>query len=291
MTIKQGNDIVKIAIASGKGGTGKTTLATNLAVYLSAYRDIILADLDVEEPNSGLFIRAEKVYEEVKYKMIPGWVERDCTFCGLCQEVCNFNAVLNLGKHILIYPELCHSCYACSEMCPESALPMKKQRMGMLSHYRSPDFDFVSSRLDIGQEQAVPLIAQTLEYTDQLAGDDSIMILDSPPGTSCPVIEATKDADRIILITEPTPFGLHDLKLAVETMEIIGKEYAVVINRFGTGNNAVEEYCENKNIRIIARIRDDRQVAEHYSRGELVYEDLPDFRDSLDRIKDYILGS
>lgn len=291
MTIKQRNDIVKIAIASGKGGTGKTTLATNLAVYLSAYRDIILADLDVEEPNSGLFIRAEKVYEEVKYKMIPGWVERDCTFCGLCQEVCNFNAVLNLGKHILIYPELCHSCYACSEMCPESALPMKKQRMGMLSHYRSPDFDFVSSRLDIGQEQAVPLIAQTLEYTDQLAGDDSIMILDSPPGTSCPVIEATKDADRIILITEPTPFGLHDLKLAVETMEIIGKEYAVVINRFGTGNNAVEEYCENKNIRIIARIRDDRQVAEHYSRGELVYENLPDFRDSLDRIKDYILGS
>lgn len=291
MTIKQRNDIVKIAIASGKGGTGKTTLATNLAVYLSAYRDIILADLDVEEPNSGLFIRAEIVYEEVKYKMIPGWVERDCTFCGLCQEVCNFNAVLNLGKHILIYPELCHSCYACSEMCPESALPMKKQRMGMLSHYRSPDFDFVSSRLDIGQEQAVPLIAQTLEYTDQLAGDDSIMILDSPPGTSCPVIEATKDADRIILITEPTPFGLHDLKLAVETMEIIGKEYAVVINRFGTGNNAVEEYCENKNIRIIARIRDDRQVAEHYSRGELVYENLPDFRDSLDRIKDYILGS
>ena len=289
MTTKLQHDIVKIAIASGKGGTGKTTLATNLAVYLSAYRDIILADLDVEEPNSGLFIRAEKVFEDTRYKMMPSWIEESCTFCGLCQDVCNFNAVLNLGRHILVYPELCHSCYACSEMCPGSALPMQKHRMGELKHYRNDNLDFIESRLDIGQEQAVPLIAQALKYAVQISDEKSIMILDAPPGTSCPVIETTKDADKVILVTEPTPFGLHDLKLAVEAMEKLGKEYVVVLNRFGTGNNAVEQYCENSDIRIIAVIPDNRKVAEFYSQGLLVHDKLDDFRESLDRIKDYIL--
>ena len=280
---------MKIAIASGKGGTGKTTLATNLAAYLSDERDVILADLDVEEPNSGLFIKGEKLLEETKYKMIPGWVERDCTFCGICQEVCNFNAVLNLGTQVLIYPELCHSCYACSELCPTAALPMKEQRMGVLSHYRNGRINFVESHLDIGQEQAVPLIQQTLSYIEQINRSESIIILDSPPGTSCPVIEATKDADRVILITEPTPFGLHDLKLAVETMKILKKEFVVVINRFGTGNSDVEEYCHENMIRIIAFIPDSRQVAEFYSRGELVYDKMNDFREALILIKDYLL--
>ncbi len=280
---------MKIAIASGKGGTGKTTLATNLAAYLSDERDVILADLDVEEPNSGLFIRAEKILEETKYKMIPGWVEKDCTFCGICQEVCNFNAVLNLGTQVLIYPELCHSCYACSELCPTAALPMKEQRMGVLSHYRNGRINFVESHLDIGQEQAVPLIQQTLSYIEQINRSESIIILDSPPGTSCPVIEATKDADRVILISEPTPFGLHDLKLAVETMKILQKDFVVVINRFGTGNSDVEEYCRENMIRIIAFIPDSRQVAELYSRGELVYDKISDFREALDRVKDYLL--
>jgi MinD superfamily P-loop ATPase len=282
---------VKIAIASGKGGTGKTTLATNLAAYLSEKEDIILADLDVEEPNSGLFIRAEKFFEETRYKMIPGWVEQDCTFCGICQDVCNFNAILTLGKQIIVYPELCHSCYACSELCPTGALPMKHQRMGVLNHYKNGSIDFVESHLDIGQEQAVPLIEQTLGYIEKISREDSIVILDSPPGTSCPVIEATKDADRVILVTEPTPFGLHDLKLAVETMKILGKDFVVVLNRYGTGNAGVEKYCRDKDIRIIAFIPDSRQVAELYSRGELIYDKVEDFRHSLDRIKEYILGN
>ena len=289
MTIKLQFGIVKIAIASGKGGTGKTTLATNLAVYLSGDRNIILADLDVEEPNSGLFIRAEKIYQETRYKMIPGWVENACTFCGICQDVCSFNAILNLGTQILIYPELCHSCYACSELCPTEALPMQKQRMGVLTHYKNGKIDFVESRLDIGQEQAVPLIDQTLKYIDTLSDNDSIVILDSPPGTSCPVIEATKDADKVILVTEPTPFGLHDLRLTVETMKKLNKDFVVVLNRYGIGNKGVEEYCEENDIRIIATISDSRQVAELYSRGELVYDKVTAFRDSLDRIKNYIL--
>ena len=289
MTIKLQFGIVKIAIASGKGGTGKTTLATNLAVYLSGDRNIILADLDVEEPNSGLFIRAEKIYQETRYKMIPGWVENACTFCGICQDVCSFNAILNLGTQILIYPELCHSCYACSELCPTEALPMQKQRMGVLTHYKNGKVDFVESRLDIGQEQAVPLIDQTLKYIDTLSDNDSIVILDSPPGTSCPVIEATKDADKVILVTEPTPFGLHDLRLAVETMKKLNKDFVVVLNRYGIGNKGVEEHCEENDIRIIATISDSRQIAELYSRGELVYDKVTAFRDSLGRIKNYIL--
>ena len=281
---------MKIAIASGKGGTGKTTLATNLAAYLSGSTRIILADLDVEEPNSGLFIRGERIFREDRYKMIPRWVEKDCTFCGLCQEVCNYNAVLNLGTQILIYPELCHSCYACSELCPTDALPMQKQKMGVLNHYRNGNIDFIESHLDVGQEQAVPLIEQTLKYLDDKFPDDSIVLLDSPPGTSCPVIEATKNADRVILVTEPTPFGLHDLRLAVETMEKLGKDYAVVINRDGTGNKGVEEYCKKKKIKIIARIKDSRQVAEIYSRGELVYDKVDDFKESLEGVKDYIVN-
>ncbi|MEA1887002.1 MAG: ATP-binding protein [Bacteroidota bacterium] len=281
---------MKIAIASGKGGTGKTTLATNLAVYLSADRNVVLADLDVEEPNSAFFIKAEKVFQETKYKMIPRWVEDDCTFCGICQDVCNYNAVLVLGPQVLIYPELCHSCYACSELCPTEALPMEKQRMGVLTHYRSGKIDFIDSHLDIGQEQAVPLIEQTIKYIDGLTNNDSLLIMDSPPGTSCPVVEVTKDADKVILVTEPTPFGLHDLKLAVETMQKLGKEFVVVLNRYGVGNEDVEKYCRENNIRIIARIKDDRKVAELYSRGELVYDKLSDFRESLDLIKEDILG-
>ena len=290
MIIKYRCGIVKIAIASGKGGTGKTTLATNLASYLSEEKQIILADLDVEEPNSGLFIRAEKIFQEDRYKMIPGWVENDCTYCGICQEVCNFNAIINLGTHILVYPELCHSCYACSELCPTAALPMQKQKMGVLKHYKKGNIDFVESRLDIGQEQAVPLIAQTLDYINSISDNKEIILLDSPPGTSCPVIEATKDADKVILVTEPTPFGLHDLGLAVETMQKMNKDFTVVLNRFGVGNADVEDYCKKNNIRIIAMIPDSRQVAELYSRGELVYDKVDSFKQSLDSIKHYILG-
>ena len=281
---------MKIAIASGKGGTGKTTLSTNLTALFAETETVVLSDLDVEEPNSGLFIKGELVKEEIKYKMIPEWKEDTCTLCGECQKNCNFHAVIQLGPQILVFPELCHSCYACSELCPTSSLPMISQRMGTLNHYENENISFIESRLDIGQEQAVPLIAQTNDYIDKTFDKNIVKIFDAPPGTSCPVIEATKDVDFVILITEPTPFGLHDLKLAVETMKELKKDFGVVINRYGIGNNDVVDYCEGDNIPILAKIPNSRKVAELYSKGKLIYTELPEVKQELQKIRNYILN-
>ena len=279
---------MKIAIASGKGGTGKTTLSTNLASYLAEKEEVVLTDLDVEEPNSGLFIKADLVHEEDKFKMVPEWIEDKCTLCGICQKVCNFHAVIQLGKMIMVFPELCHGCYACSELCPESTLPMIPKKMGKLRHFKQDNLSFVESRLDIGEEQAVPLIKQTQEYIDDHFTDDVIRIYDSPPGTSCPVIEATKDADFIILITEPTPFGFHDLKLAIDTMKELKKNFGVVVNRYGIGNDDVINYCEEENIPLLAKIPNERRIAELYSEGKLIYREVPEVQHELDKIIAYI---
>ncbi len=282
---------MKIAIASGKGGTGKTTLSVNLAVFLSeTYKtnNIVLIDLDVEEPNSGLFLNGKLISSESKYRMIPKWNPEKCTLCGNCQKVCNFHAVLKLGKKIAVFNELCHGCYACSELCPTGSLPMVKEKMGELKQFEVGNINFIESRLDIGQEQAVPLISQTIDFVENQFDDDSIFIYDSPPGTSCPVIEATKDADIVILITEPTPFGLHDLKLAIETMDELKQEYAVVINRANIGDDSVEKYCKERNIQIIAKIPNDRKIAEIYSKGELIYKQIPEMKEELKKIGKYI---
>lgn len=281
---------MKIAIASGKGGTGKTTLSTNLASYIAEKNDVILTDLDVEEPNSGLFIKADLVHEEDKFKMVPEWIEEKCTLCGICQKVCNFNAVIQLGKMIMVFPELCHGCYACSELCPESALPMIPKKMGKLKHFKKNNLHFIESRLDIGEEQAVPLIKQTQEYTDSQFSKEVIRIYDSPPGTSCPVIEVTKDVDFVILVTEPTPFGFHDLKLATETMKELRKNFGVVINRDGIGNDDVINYCSKENIPLLAKIPNNRRIAEIYSKGNLIYKEIPEMHQALEQITEFIKG-
>lgn len=277
-----------IVIASGKGGTGKTTLSTNLAALLAETDEVVLTDLDVEEPNSGLFIRGKETDRMDRFKMIPRWEREPCTLCGLCQKVCNFHAVIKLGREIMVFPELCHGCYACSELCPVNALPMVPVRMGESARYDLGKLTFVESRLDIGQEQAVPLIAQTKEYIDNGFDAGIYRIFDAPPGTSCPVIEATKEADFVILVTEPTPFGLNDLVLAVETMRELGREFAVVINRHGIGNDDVLRYCEAQNIPVLAKLPNDRRAAELYSRGEPIYPSLPEFRKELEKVADRV---
>ncbi len=283
----------EIAIASGKGGTGKTTLSVNMAVLMAegaSCKKVILCDLDVEEPNSGLFLHGEKVNEQVQYRMVPVWDEEKCTLCKRCANVCEFNALAFLGFSVLIFPELCHSCYACSELCPENALPMKEHRMGELKHYKiNESLDFVESRLDIGVEQAVPLIAATREYVKKIADNDTLIIYDAPPGTSCPVIEAVKKTDITLLITEPTPFGLNDLKLAVETMRELKQAFSVVINRSGENDKIIEDYCLSEKISIAGKIPFLREAAVAYSKGEMMVKKIPQIKQAVKQIADKIL--
>jgi len=277
-----------ITIASGKGGTGKTTVSSNLTYYLANQnKDVVLADLDVEEPNSSLFIKAKKINSQIANTMKPTWVEDDCKLCGKCAEVCNFNAILALPKGILTFPELCHSCYACSELCPTDSLPMKPSKIGEITEYKADKFSFVEGRLDLGQEMAVPLIAQTIEYVNKKY-PNALKLWDAPPGTSCPVIEASKNSDFVILITESTPFGLNDLTLAVETMRVLDKKFGVIINRYGIGDNKVEEYCIKENIPIITKIKNDKEVAKLYSQGELIYPKIEHFKNSIEEIVKFI---
>lgn len=280
---------MKISIASGKGGTGKTTLSTNLSDYLSKKNKTVLIDLDVEEPNAGLFFKGEIIKKEDRNKMIPQWIKDECIFCGVCQKVCAFNAVIQIPNRIMVFPELCHGCYACSELCPTKALPMVPKKMGELAEYKKDDLIFIESKLLIGEEQAVPLISQTIDYTLTNYPNYDYYIFDSPPGTSCPVIEATKDADFVILVTEPTPFGYHDLSLAVETIKELKKDFAVVINRYGIGDNKVEEYCKSNNIPIIAKLPYSKRAAELYSDGNLLYEYIPEIKSELEKIEEFLI--
>jgi len=286
---------VKVTIASGKGGTGKTTISTNLTSYLvSLGKDVVLADLDVEEPNASLFLDTELLQEQVANKMVPSWESENCTLCGKCADVCNFNAILHLPEEIRIFPALCHSCYACSELCPTDSLPMTPTRIGQISQFKShvlseegKDFDLIEGRLDLGQEMAVPLISQTIKFVDENY-ENHIKLLDAPPGTSCPVIEASRFSDFVILITESTPFGLNDLKLAVGTMKVLKQKYGVIINRYGIGDNGVEEYCQAESIPIITKVQNDKEVAELYSQGKLIYKEIEHFKNSLDEIVSFL---
>ena len=280
----------KLAIASGKGGTGKTTLSTNLAAYIADREEVVLVDLDVEEPNSGLFFDGTLVHQEDNHNMTPNWDASKCTLCGLCQEVCNFNAIIQLGSSILVYPKLCHSCYVCSELCPVNALPMEPTRIGVLRDFKWGKLHYVESRLNIGEEQAVSSIAKTKKYVAGKYPHLSMAIFDAPPGTSCPVMEATKDADYVILVTESTPFGFHDLKLAIETMRELKKPFGVVINRDGIGDDAVVNYCNAEGIDIVVKIPNNRLIAELYAKGQLIYPAFPEVKTVLHNILEHCMS-
>lgn len=272
---------MKIAIASGKGGTGKTTLAVNLALYASETVKTVLADLDVEEPNGSLFIKGQHLHDKIIFRYVPNWNKELCTFCGSCSKLCSFNAIVNLGSTIQVLSNLCHSCFACSELCPLKALPMVEDSLGRLSEFQSGNLRFIESKLDVGKEMAAPLITKTINYISELHSNAEIQFWDCPPGTTCPVIAAVKEADFVILVTEPTPFGLYDLSLAVETMRFLNKPLAVVINRYDIGNDDVLNYCCRENVPVWAEIPNKRHIAELYSAGKIIFDKDYDFHKAI----------
>ena len=262
-----------ISIASGKGGTGKTTIATNLAVALGT--DVNLLDCDVEEPNDHIFIQPTITHTETVSLKVPHVDMNKCSLCGKCQEICQFQAIAVVGTTVLTFPELCHSCGGCMEVCPENAITEIDREMGIFEAGTRNGVAFAYGRLFVGQVMAVPAI----ERVRAAVQPDKVNIIDAPPGTSCPVISSVKDTDFLILVTEPTPFGLNDLKLAVGMVKILAIPHGIVINRSDLGDDKVKEYAKEENIPILMEIPFDRQIAETYSKGKLLVEELPEWKE------------
>ncbi len=262
-----------ISIASGKGGTGKTTVATNLATSLK--NEVQLLDCDVEEPNSHLFI--QPVIEEVKTinTPVPDVDMEKCTLCGKCGEICQFKAIVVIGETVLPFHELCHSCGGCVRVCPEKAIVEVDRELGVIECGHRNGVEFIHGKLRVGEAMSPPLIRKVREYTRP----DVLTIIDAPPGTSCPVIASMKDADFVLLVTEPTPFGLHDLKLAVGAVKILGIPCGLVINRSDMGDDRVKEYANSEGIPILMEIPFDRKIAEAYSKGEMIVEVMPEWQE------------
>ena len=266
---------MKIAIASGKGGTGKTTISCALA--LARPDALTLLDCDVEEPNSHFFIQPRTERLENTYSLVPEVDAEKCTGCGECGRVCQFSAIISLGKKTMVFNELCHSCGACVRICPEGAIHEVQKKTGRLTIGTKGSIRFISGRLDVGQAMSPPVIRETLKY----ASKDGLTIVDCPPGTSCPYVTAVKDCDVALLVTEPTPFGLHDLKLAVATIRELGIPFGVAVNRATGEENRISEYCEAEGIPLLLQIPEDRRVAVAYSRGQVLNKVMPELHETL----------
>jgi MinD superfamily P-loop ATPase len=264
-----------IAVASGKGGTGKTTVAVNLGLMAArAGREVQLLDCDVEAPNAHLFLDLEVVRSESVGVPVPLVDVDRCDACGECGAVCRFSAIVSLKTMPLVFPELCHGCGGCVRACPTGAITEEYRTIGSVDEGSARELAFAGGRLNIGEAMSPPLI----RAVKRRANEGGLVILDAPPGNTCPVIETVRSADFVVLVTEPTPFGLSDLKIAVETMRSLARSFGVVINRAAPGRDMTRRYCELEGIEVLAELPDDRRVAEAYSRGKPAVEALKDFR-------------
>jgi MinD superfamily P-loop ATPase len=266
-----------ISVASGKGGTGKTLVATSLARSLKDNNEIMLLDCDVEEPNDHVFLKPVISGSEPVQIMVPSVDEDKCTHCGKCAQVCAYKAIAVLAKYVMTFPQLCHGCGACSYLCPEKAISEEPHETGIIEWGHSDGISFIHGILTVGEAMAPPVIRKAKEYINH----EGTVIIDVPPGTSCPVVEAIKGSDFCILVTEPTPFGLNDLTLAVETIKELGIPCGVVLNRAGVGNGKVEDYCQKENIPILLTIPLDTEIARLYSRGIALVDGMPQWKNSF----------
>jgi MinD superfamily P-loop ATPase len=263
-----------ISVASGKGGTGKTLVATSLALSLKDRYRVQLLDCDVEEPNDHIFLRPVITGNEAVCIPIPRVDESKCTYCGKCAEVCAYHAIAVFSKNVLVFPHLCHGCGACGYLCPEKAITEEGKEIGVVESGHADGVAFIQGRLNVGEAMPTPVIRKVKE----LVNHEGISIIDVAPGTSCPVVESIKGSDFCLLVTEPTPFGLNDLILAVETVKKLEVPCGVVINRAGAGNGKVEEYCLKENLPILLTISLDTEIARFYSRGITLVEGMPQWK-------------
>jgi MinD superfamily P-loop ATPase len=278
---------MRIAVASGKGGTGKTTVATGLALSVAPDSEIMFLDCDVEAPNAHLFLNPVLERREEVGILLPEVDEARCTFCGRCAEVCQFHAIAVIGQRTMVFPELCHGCGGCTLECPEEAIGEVLDVLGVLeAGLADGGIRFAHGIMNVGEPMAVPIISQLkkraaemLQWPEIEGGDGRLVVLDVSPGTSCPVVEAVSGADFALLVTEPTPFGLHDLRLMVEVTKELDIQAGVVINRDGVGDTGVEEFCAEAGLPVLMRIPLDRQIAEGIARGQPLVAIRPEYVD------------
>lgn len=267
-----------ISIASGKGGTGKTTIAVNLALSIE---NVQLLDCDVEEPNAHIFLKPVIKNSCKAYIPVPRVDESKCNYCGRCATVCVYNAIAVLPRqdtkkgNVLIFDNLCHGCGACSALCPQGAISEVNREIGIVESGNCEGIDFVHGKLNIGEAMSPPLIRQVKK---QINPEKNVLI-DAPPGTSCPVVTSIKGSDFVILVTEPTPFGLNDLVLAVAVLKKMKIPFGVVINRFDLGNSKTEDYCKIEKIPILLKIPFKKEIAKAYSKGSPIVRDFPEYKE------------
>ena len=266
-----------ISIASGKGGTGKTLVATSLTRSLKDKYDVQILDCDVEEPNDHIFLKGTVDGIDKVSIPVPAVDVAKCTCCGKCAEVCAYNAIAVLNQNVLVFPELCHGCGACGYLCPEGAITEVDREIGTVEYGNADGAAFVQGKLSIGQPMAPPIIRKVKSY----AHHGGITIIDAAPGSSCPVVEAIRGSDFCLLVTEPTPFGLNDLMLAVETVKKLDIPFGIVLNRAGIGDGKTEDYCREQNIPILMTIPLDTRIAGYYSRGITLVDGMENYKESF----------
>jgi MinD superfamily P-loop ATPase len=270
-----------ISVASGKGGTGKTTVAVNMALSIPSTQ---LLDCDVEEPNAHLLLHPKITETAPVYVRVPVIDYKKCNYCGECSKFCQFNALFVANQKLLFFPELCHGCGGCAIVCPRNAIREKKRKIGTLKKGIVNGVRLVYGELTVGEPMATPVIAAVKKQTQK----DGTVIIDSPPGTSCPVIASVHQSDYCILVTEPTPFGLYDLKIAVEVLERLKIPLGVIVNRAGIGDRKVYEFCRANGIPILLEISYDRKIAELYSSGTPFVLKMPQWKETFQQLLDEI---